>query len=100
MEANNLKEMLNEGIVTFTFTKKNGEIRQAKGTRRVNLLLEMRNSGFTEDDIPKNSNNHSETSCPFWDLDKHAWRSACINKVISIDEFKSDEDLYGKNMFA
>ena len=94
-----LKDMLNEGIVTFTFTKKNGEIRQAKGSRRILVLKDVKDSGFTEDDVPTTRRNLNDNVCAYWDFDKKAWRSVRLSTVISIDQFISEEDLYGKNLF-
>lgn len=80
-----LKQLLKEQIVEFTFTKKNGEVRNARGTRNIDLLLSISDTGFSEDDKPKGIGKESDTSCPYWDLDKKAWRSVCLDSVISIN---------------
>lgn len=94
-----LKDMLNEGIVTFTFTKKNGEIRQAKGSRRLSVLKDTKDTGFTEYDVPTTRRKLNDNVCTYWDFDKKAWRSVRLSTVISIDRFVSEEDLYGKSLF-
>lgn len=82
---NDLKQLLKNGIVEFSFVKKNGEIRNARGTRNIDLLMSIDDSGFTESDKPKGIGVESDTSCPYWDLDKKAWRSVCVDSIISIN---------------
>lgn len=92
-----LKELLNEGIVEFTFKKVNGEIRSAKGSRNMDVLMHT-NSGFTEDDKPTGNGKESTTSCPYWDFEKQAWRSVRLTSVISIDKVMDKTDLFGKEI--
>lgn len=93
----NIKELLNEGIVEFTFKKVNGEIRTAKGSRSVSVLLNT-DSGFTEDDKPTGVGKESTTSCPYWDFEKQAWRSVRLDSVISIDKVIDKNNIFGKEI--
>ena len=94
-----LKQLLSEGIVEFTFKKKNGEIRTAKGSRSAAILLNTPSSGFTEENKPTGAGKESTTSIPYWDFDKQAWRSVCIDAIISIDKVVEKGELFGGNLF-
>ena len=91
-----LKTLLNEGLVTFTFTKANGETRTATGTRILNSAVAM---GFTEDDKPKGIRKEVPGVIAFWDIDKGAWRSVRENSIISIDRIVTEAELFGGNLF-
>ena len=86
-----IKNLLSEGIVRFLYEKNNGEIREALGTRNIDILMNDEGSGFTEDDKPKGTGREYETSCPYWDLEKKAWRSVRIDSVITILEFNNNK---------
>lgn len=92
-----LKTLLNEGIVEFTFKKVNGEIRKARGSRNTSVLMATAEAGFTEADMPKSSTENT-SACAFWDIDKQAWRSARYDSVISIEKTLSEEQLLGKSI--
>lgn len=81
-----IKQLLNNNVVEFTFTKKNGEIRKAVGSRNINFLIWTDQTNFTENDKPKGINKESDSVCPYWDFDKCAWRSVAVDSVISIDK--------------
>ena len=71
------RQWLNKGVVTFTFQKKNGDVREAKGT--TNLLL------IPREDHPHPMGPESVTpfsAIAFYDLDKRAWRSFSITHFI------------------
>lgn len=91
-----LKTMLNEGLVTFTFKKVNGEIRTATGTRILNSAVAL---GFTEDDKPKGTGKEVPGVIAFWDIDKGAWRSVRESSIISIDRVVTEAELFGLNLF-
>ena len=95
-----LKQLLSEGIVQFTFTKSNGEVRKATGSRSIDVLMNTVGTGFTEDDKPKGIGKESSTSCPYWDFDKQAWRSVCLDRVVSVDKVINKEELFGKEIFG
>lgn len=86
-----IKNLLSEGVVRFLYEKNNGEIREALGTRNIDILMNDEGSGFTEDDKPKGTGREYETSCPYWDLEKKAWRSVRIDSVITILEFNNNK---------
>ena len=91
-----LKTLLSEGQVTFTFKKANGEIRTATGTRILNSAIAM---GYTEDDKPKGIRKEVPGVIAFWDIDKGAWRSVREDSIISIDRVATEEELLGLNLF-
>ena len=70
-------EALKDGVVTFSFWKKDGSIREAKGTK--NLLL------IPTDKHPKGTRDPSSfqfSTFTFFDLDKGEWRSFSITHFI------------------
>lgn len=91
-----LKTLLSEGHVTFTFKKTNGEIRTATGTRILKSSIAM---GFTEDDKPKGIRKEVPGVIAFWDIDKGAWRSVREDSIISIDRVATEEEMLGGNLF-
>ena len=93
-ELFDIKRLLSEGTVRFLYEKNNGEVREALGTRNIDLLLNDEGSGFTENDKPKGPGKEYNNVCPYWDLEKKAWRSVRIDSVITILEFNNNE--YGE----
>lgn len=84
----NLKELLNENVVSFTFKKVNGEERTAFGTRAVLNNREFASEpmiNFTENDLPKGTGTENNDVIKYWDLEKRAWRSCRVDSVISIN---------------
>ena len=74
-----LNEALKDGVVKFSFWKKDGTIREAKGTT---LLLLV-----PKDKQPKGIQNsklkiQNYGTIPFYDIDKKAWRSFSITHFI------------------
>ena len=70
-------EALKDGVVTFSFWKKDGSIREAKGTLHP-LLIPF-------DKHPKGTRDPSSfqfSTFPFFDLDKGEWRSFSITHFI------------------
>lgn len=84
METNllaTLKEKMHNGAVSFTYTKKNGEERNAVGTLNLSLI-----SGLCgEENIPK-GNSHASSVQPYFDLNSRGWRSFCVENLVSIGE--------------
>jgi hypothetical protein len=91
-----LKTLLGEGQVTFTFKKANGEIRTATGTRILKPSVAM---GFTEDDKPKGTGREIPGVIAFWDIDKGAWRSVRESSIISIDRVTTEAEMFGGDLF-
>lgn len=91
-----LKTLLNEGQVTFTFIKANGETRTATGTRILNPAIAM---GYTEDDKPRGIRKEAPGVIAFWDIDKEAWRSVREDSIISIDRIITESEMLGGNLF-
>ena len=81
--CNNLRTLLTYNIVSFTYLKKNGEIRKARGTR--NLTIAEKVLG-TEIPTPKTDRTNENA---YFDLDKGAWRAYVPENLISIDKIES-----------
>lgn len=74
-----LKKRLHEGEVEFTYKKKNGEERQAKGTLNKDI--------YGEDHAPKNSGiEYSENVIRYFDIYSNSWRSFIKENLISIKD--------------
>ena len=76
--ANHLHNLMKRNIVEFTFRKKDGTIRHARGTR--NLEIASVALGYAVR-IPKGE----EQPNSYYDLDKDGWRSYIPANVMSID---------------
>lgn len=90
-----LKEKLDNGIVEFTYTKKNGEARNARGTRCFGEKSIV-GENFVK---VKGTGTEKTGALSYWDLDKEAWRSLTNDSLISIDSYMSKEELLGENLF-
>lgn len=91
-----LKTLLSEGQVTFTFKKANGETRTATGTRMLNSSIAL---GYSEEHKPKGVRKEVPGVIAFWDIDKGAWRSCREDSIISIDRVSTEAELLGGNLF-
>lgn len=92
-----LKTLLSEGQVTFTFKKANGDARTATGTRILKSSVAM---GFTDADMPKGTGREIPGVIAFWDIDKGAWRSVREDSIISIDRVTTEAEMFGGDLFA
>lgn len=64
----NIVNALNEGVVSFTYTKTDGTPRTARGTTNTTMIPEAKRA-------TTNANTDSSTSIKYFDLDKNDWRS-------------------------
>lgn len=74
-----LKQLLQEGVVEFEYTKKDGTTRVAVGTTKLDLFKDSPNY--------KESNEKrlvSDDIVTYWDLDKDGWRSFNGNQLTHI----------------
>ena len=75
-----LKEQLKVGIVEFTYTKKDGSTRTAKGTTKQTVITE---SGGN---LPKGTGmDVSDAVTRYYDLNSNGWRSFKNDNLVSID---------------
>ena len=72
-----LNRLLKEGEVKFTYKKMNGELREARGTRNINMIPET--------DCPTGKGNSCSYCTNYYDLDKKAWRRLLDCNLVSID---------------
>jgi len=70
----------NEDVVCFTYTKKNGETRHARGTKKPSAIIKV-----DEDALPKGTGTPKTGVISYFDLDKEAWRSLQENALVSIE---------------
>ena len=80
-DVSRLKKLLKTGVVEFSYKKKDGTVRKAKGTLKDTLIPET----DREDDRKKNLN--KDVLC-YWDLKKDDWRCFIKTNLIDIKEDK------------
>ena len=74
------REALKAGVVTFSFFKEDGSIREAKGT--LNGVLIPAEDLPSSDCHPKHPTKESYSSVAFYDIDKKGWRAFNICRFI------------------
>lgn len=72
-----LREILNGGVVRFQFRKKDGSIRNALGTRNVDLIPKNEYVKHCEDINEKKS-------VVFWDLEECSFRSLMTGVEVAV----------------
>lgn len=74
-----LKNKMHDGVVTFTYLKKDGSERTAKGT----LNLET----MGQDNAPKGTGFETpDYTTRYFDMEKSSWRSFTNVNLVSIDD--------------
>lgn len=79
-----LKKKLHEGKVRFTFKKKDGTVRSAYGTTKMEFVPEERRPANKE--LEETTSATQSTVQVYYDLEKEAWRSLQKSSLVSIDE--------------
>lgn len=78
-----LESKMLEQAVRFQFTKKSGEVRDAVGTRNLEMMIQ-------EDGKRYEFKTAGKPECPttmgYWDLEKKAWRSFVLTSFIGLVE--------------
>jgi len=82
--AEQIKEGLHKGVVTFTFKKKDGSTRTAVGTLQTNILTEK--LGDWKPNRPS-----SPKVQVFFDMEKNEFRSFSLGSEIEVLDFKEYE---------
>ena len=85
-ELHYLREMLAHGIVEFTFIKKDGTLRTARGTNYPDLIPpRCAPSGRQQAEIEAGLTEPNWKSIPYYDLDKEAWRAFSIENFVQVN---------------
>ena len=71
----NFKNELHKGIVEFKYKKKDGSIRDAKGTLNINIM-------GNENAPTSSGHNVSDTNIRYYDLNSNGWRSFIYNNLL------------------
>lgn len=74
--TDNLRDLLREGVVDFEYEKKDGTLREAKGTLSPNHIPEDQHP---QSDREKDLNG---SNLKYWDLDRNAWRALSSNTEV------------------
>ena len=87
-----LLKALGEGIVVFTYIKKDGRARRARGTlcpgvsEAYDAYVRARSSEEREKDGKARRKNDEDTTFCYWDLDQHGFRSFDAERLWEINE--------------
>lgn len=73
-DINELKDCLRKGEVEFEYTKKNGELRKAKGTLNIDIISE-------HNATPNGNGSDNENVLKYYDLNSNGWRSCLIENI-------------------
>ena len=84
--AQELREKLNSGVVSFSYKKTNGEWREAHGTRNPEGI------DLVGGEKPKGTGAEKEGTIAYWDLDVEGWRSCREDKIIAVNGFYTVEE--------
>lgn len=71
-----------ENVVNFSYKKKNGELRNARGTKKLDRI-----KSIDENAIPTGEGDIKIGIVTYFDLDKSAWRSFREELLVSLDSF-------------
>lgn len=77
-----------EDVVNFTFKKKNGELRHARGTKKMDKI-----ESIDEGAIPSGKGTPKTSVIVYFDLDKSAWRSFQEESLVSIETQETNDML-------
>lgn len=77
-----IKESLSKGVITFTYTKKSGETRTAKGTTNISIIKSDPDFGGFRGGENKVAN-AGYTS--YFDMEKKAWRCFAESALIEAE---------------
>lgn len=91
MVKESLQQKLNrllktEDVVNFTFKKKNGELRQARGTKKMDKIESIDGNA-----VPTGKGAPKTGVITYFDLDKSTWRSFQEESLVSIETQESDD---------
>ena len=91
MVKESLQQKLNrllktEDVVNFTFKKKNGELRHARGTKKMDKI-----ESIDEGAIPSGKGSPKTCVIAYFDLDKSAWRSFQEESLVSIETQETND---------
>ena len=75
-----------ENVVNFSYRKKNGELRHARGTKKLDRI-----KSIDENAIPSGEGTPKTGVIAYFDLDKSAWRSFQDESLVSIETQESDD---------
>ena len=78
-----LEEKMLEQAVRFCFKKKDGTIRDANGTRKLELMVQEDGKHY---EFKTSGKPECPTTLGYWDLDKKMWRSFTLTSFIGIVE--------------
>lgn len=77
MTVEELKEQLKQGIVEFSYTKKDGSTRLAHGTTKTEILKEYNAEPKGTADKQLN-----DSVVRYFDIDAQGWRSFCSDNLL------------------
>lgn len=76
-----IRNLLRNAVITITFTKSDGTVREMKCTLAKEFLPAQ--------EVKESEHKHSPDSCPVWDMEAQAWRSFrwdSLSKISLLDQ--------------
>lgn len=76
-----IRNLLRNAVITITFTKSDGTVREMKCTLAKEFLPAQV--------VKESEHKHSPDSCPVWDMEAQAWRSFrwdSLSKISLLDQ--------------
>ena len=79
VNINEFKKALHKGVIEFKYKKKNGEIREAKGTLNTEVM--------GEENTPKGTGYEiADSNIRYYDLNSEGWRSFVVENFIGFED--------------
>ena len=85
-KAEELRKALNEGVVSFSYEKTNGEWKETHGTCHPDNITHLGG------ELPKGTGTRRVGTIAYWDLDANSWRSCKEDKIIAINRVFTMEE--------
>lgn len=82
-EVMKLESEMMKRAVRFQFVKKDGTIRDANGTRKLELMVQEDGKRY---EFKTSGKPECPTTLGYWDLEKKAWRSFVLTSFIGLAE--------------
>ena len=76
--------LLSNDTVEFTYTKKDGSERKAKGTWKLHLMEDWQPADTDGDEALEQALSKNENVVKYYDIDSHGWRQCSKDAVVSI----------------
>lgn len=77
-----IRDRMRGGVAKFSFTKTNGDVRIAYGTRNRDLITRLLGHNDTDE---RGRDNHDGAHFHYFDVQKRAWRCFCTEEILNVN---------------